>query len=174
MVFKGYFSPMLVLNCVFKYILIAFSSAWLFRVHSGCIKPFMRAHEFIPACQYFLPLNGHPRPPTQGGMTYFPLPHMVLLQRGALKASQEHVWREGMAQKDEIQVLDIWIDSETSQLARLRGCQASGKQFITSFSLFKTKLLSQPICIVHFIQGGRHTPSKKSKLKPSFEFALWL
>lgn len=61
----------------------------------------------------FLPVNtfclskGTQDPPTQGGMTYFPLPHMVLLQRGALKASQEHVWREGMAQKDEIQVLDI-------------------------------------------------------------------
>lgn len=177
MVFKGYFSPMPVLNCVFKYILIAlFLFSLTFQSPQWLYKTFYES-SWIYSCLSILSASQRaPKTPhTRWDDTFFS-PTLCCSSVGfnMLKASQEHVWREGMAQKDVIQVLDVWIDSVTSQLARLRGCQAFGKQFITSFSLFKTKLLSQPICIVHFIQGGRHTSSKKPKLKPSFEFALWL
>lgn len=178
----GYFSPMPVLKCFFKYILIVlFLFSLTFQSPQWLYKPLMRAHELIPACQYFLPFSQRPpkAPHTRWDDTFssptFSSPTLCCSRVGLnrLRASQEHVWREGMAQKDQIQVLEVWIGSVTSQLARFRGCQASGKQFITSFSLFKTKVLSQPICIVYFIWGGRHTSSKKSKLKPNFEFALW-
>lgn len=175
MVFKGYFSPMPVLNCLFKYILIAlFLFSWTFQSPQWLHKTFYES-SWIYSCLSILSASQRPpKTPHTRWVDTFSSPILCCSSIGLnrLKVSQEFGekgWPKKMKHKCWMSELVLWLHS-------WQGLEAAKP--LESHSKLPFPCLKQSFCLSTFILcilfvGGRHTSSKKSKLRPSFEFALW-